>query len=420
MQLNARFRKNIIGRHGPGGEPLIRFEPHAAPKLVNNETPVEPSGGNGPAVTIREKSEGVEAAGKAADEAGTAPIAEQVNQPGPTAKPDVTGGEVETGTAPAKSGSASAKDVATAAEDRTGGESQPVVQQRRWAGRPVGSDLPAEPVRPAVGHGVTWAERPSSRYEAAGRPSAGTSDSEILVDKTNGKKYLFKPTKGEKMVPAASERGVKKGTYAARAKASEIAAGELDIATPGVELVSIGGRKGSLTEWVEQTGPDGRKTMSLGDYLRPTKETSDLEAHQRLRELQTENGFAEAWANIQALDYLINNVDRFQNFGNYLIEFDSAGKFAALLPINSELSFTTTSGRAVIEMKTSFLEGLTYTQASADKLRELGAHRDTFADQIRPLVGDAAVEGVMARLDLLIADANRKAPAKRATAQSTP
>ena len=274
-----------------------------------------------------------------------------------------------------------------------------VAPQQRWAGRPVGSDLPAGEVKPAVGTGVVWEERPSSRYQAAGRPSTGTSDSEILVDRTTGRKYLFKPTKGEKMVPTASERGVKKGTYAARAKASEMAAGELEIGTPGVELVSIGGRKGSLTEWVEQTGPDGHKTMSLGDYLRPTKETTDIEATQRLQELQRQPGFAEAWANVQALDFLINNVDRYQNFGKYLVELDTTGNFKALLPIDSELSFTTTSGRAVIEKKTSFLEGLSYSQTMADNLRDLGQRREAFADQIRPLVGDAAVAGVMARLE---------------------
>ena len=241
-----------------------------------------------------------------------------------------------------------------------------------------------------------------------------------MIDLTNGKKYLFKPTKGEKMVPTASERGIKKGTYAARAEASEVAAGKLEIRTPGVELVSIGGREGSLTEWVEKVGPNGEKTISLADYLRPTKDTTDVDAHNRLVDLRKEKGFAEAWANVQALDFLINNVDRYQNFGNYLVEFDAAGNFKALLPIDSELSFTATAGRAVIELKTSFLENLTYSQATADKIRELSANREAFADQIRPLVGDQAVAGVMARLDELVADADRKTPAKPKVGATTP
>ena len=65
----------------------------------------------------------------------------------------------------------------------------------------------------------------------------------------------------------------------------------------------------------------------------------------------------------------------------------------------------------MIEKKTEFLERVTYTQEMADKIRELDGNRSAFAEKIRPLVGDAAVAGVMARLDQLVRDVNLKRPA---------
>lgn len=309
-------------------------------------------------------------------------------------------------------GGGGAKFAPTGAAVETGAEAVRVAaKQGEWAGRATGSDLPAGTVKPSAGTGVQYENR-RGRYEVIGKPKGGTSDSQIVKDRATGELFLFKPKTGEKHVPTAAERGVQPGEYAPRAKASEIATHELGLDTPGVELVELEGGTGSLTKWIEPKNKTKPELMSLADYLRPTEKTSDLEADQRLDDLKGKPEFQEAWNNIQALDYLINNVDRYQNFGNYLIEFTPSGEFLRLTPIDSELSYTTTEGRAVIEKKTSFLEDISYTQTMADKVRELGKNRAAFADKIRPLVGDAAVEGVMTRLDQLITDANKKMPAK--------
>lgn len=305
-----------------------------------------------------------------------------------------------------------AKLAPTAEAVETGAEAaKAAARQEQWGGRTIGSDLPSGVVQPSVGTGAQYENR-VGRYEIIGKPEGGTSDSQIVKDRTTGELHLFKPKSGEKPVPTAAERGIEPGEYAPRAKASEIATHELGLDTPLVELVRLEGGEGSLTKWIEPKNTAKPEVMSLADYLRPTDKTSDAEADQRLDELKAKPEFQEAWNNIQALDYLINNVDRYQNFGNYMIEFTPAGEFSRLVPIDSELSFTTTEGRAVIEKKTSFLENLTYTQAMADKLRELGRDPQAFADKIRPLVGDAAVNGVLARLADLVADANAKRPAK--------
>ena len=311
---------------------------------------------------------------------------------------------------PVESPAIGARTAGTETPAPAAGEGAQSAEKKRWAGRTVGSDVPAGGVEPSVGEGVTYEKRPENRYTEVGKPASGSSESVILLDRTTNRKYLFKPGKGEKPVPHAEARGVEAGQYAPRAKAAEIASTALGIETPGVELVQIGDRTGSLTEWIEPENQQKPETMSLADYLRPTEKTTDAEADARLRDLQSDPAFRTAWDGIQALDFLINNVDRVQNFGNYMIEFTSDGRFKNLQPIDSELSFTSTSERAVIEKKTTFLESITYTPELVTKLMDLGARRSEFAEQIRPLVGDQAVEGVLHRLDQLILDAVKRGP----------
>jgi hypothetical protein len=287
-------------------------------------------------------------------------------------------------------------------------------KQDKWAGRVVGSDLPSQPVTPSLGTGTHYEPMPKDRFEILGPPGQGTTDSLVVFDKVAGKKKLFKPHEGEKVVPTAEARGIVKEQYSPRAKAAEEVATDLGLFTPGVELVNIGGKKGSLTDWIDKNTPAGSKVVSLADHLRPPDliddPNIDIKAHNELERLKKEDGWKDSWDDIQALDYLINNVDRFNNIGNYLIEFNANGKFKRLIAIDSELSFTTTKERAVIEKKTSFLDDLTYSAKMIERLNEIGRNRAAFADKLRPLVGDAAVEGVLHRLDQLIADANEKGP----------
>ena len=304
---------------------------------------------------------------------------------------------------------------------RTGAGEEPCEPVKKWRGREVGSDVPEGGVEPAIGTGVKYEFRPDTRYVSLGKPPGGTTDSAIVYDRADGKKKLFKPERGEKVVDYAEERGVEKGQYAPRAKASELTIERLGGAdepggerlpgmeTPGVELVRIGNRRGSLTEWIEPTG--GTRMMSLEKFLWPDKKsdvpseqlTADVRANQRLADLQSDPAFRDAWNNIQAVDFLINNLDRVQNYGNYLIELEADGStFKRLVPIDSELSFTTTAERAVIEKKTEFLDRIDLSDAMIDRLLKLSAERHQFADQIRPLVGDVAVEGVIHRLDQLV------------------
>ena len=249
----------------------------------------------------------------------------------------------------------------------------------------------------AVGRGVEYVPQPKGKFRAIGKPSAGiTQDSVIVQDRASGKKFLFKPLGAERPVADATARGVTEGHYAARAKASQLGAEALGVATPAVELVVINGRKGSLTEWVDGAQSFGKWVMANQAEFSSLKRTPE---------------FVAAMAEINALDYLINNVDRVQNLDNYLIEFTPDGKFKSLTPIDSELSLTSTEKRAIIPLKAGGLPDR-YSPKVASRLAQLHADPSQFTSQILPLVGERAIPGVLSRCNELYTDAVNKGAIK--------
>ena len=326
--------------------------------------------------------------------ASSTPAPAVVPDGGPSARTVGTGDET-TGTG------SSAKTVGTS--DETGGGTAGTAStsggaptQEQWMGQTAHSDVPLKPGGPGVsigrgaaGGGVEYAQQTKGRFKTVGKPGEGISESVIVQDTQSGKKFLFKPLGGEKAVPYAEERGVTAVNIAPRAKAAEVSAEALGVQTPHVELVVINGRKGSLTEWIDGTQSFGKWAQANPAEFAALKQTSE---------------YAAAMADIHALDYLINNLDRVQNTNNYLIEFTPEGKFKALIPINSELSFTSTQMRAIVPQKTSGLPK-TYAPALAAKLAKLHADPSAFTAQISPLVGERAIPGVLSRLNEMYNDA---------------
>jgi len=241
-----------------------------------------------------------------------------------------------------------------------------------------------------VPKGVVFEPRPESRYTASKtEPKQGQTEGYVLHDTVEKKDVLFKPTKSEKEVERAQERGIQVGDYAARTKATEIAAEKLGIPTPKVELVQIGDKTGSVTDWVA----GGYKSLwDLNDQ-------NPILAKQ-VRESAEFKFFLDG---IDALDYLTNNLDRGQNLGNYLVKLAPDGSVAHVLAIDHDLTYTATGPRARIEQRTRGLPEY-YPADVAAKLRQLGADRAAFVKQIEPLVGPEAVPGVLHRLDEMIQD----------------
>jgi hypothetical protein len=110
---------------------------------------------------------------------------------------------------------------------------------------------------------------------------------------------------------------------------------------------------------------------------------------------------------IEALDYLINNVDRVRNLGNYMIRLGPKDEFRGLVPIDQELSFTSTRQRAIVYGKTGMMP-TQWTRDLAERVAALHANPAAFVTKIRPLVGDDAVGGVIKRLGELYDDGVRR------------
>jgi hypothetical protein len=78
-----------------------------------------------------------------------------------------------------------------------------------------------------------------------------------------------------------------------------------------------------------------------------------------------------------------------------------------LTPIDHGLSFTSTKRRASIGDWTRELPEH-YPPKLAEKLETLSHDRAAFVEEIRKFVGDAAVDGFVERLDIMIADMHAK------------
>ena len=107
---------------------------------------------------------------------------------------------------------------------------------------------------------------------------------------------------------------------------------------------------------------------------------------------------------IHALDYLVNNLDRGNNIGNVLVKLAPDGETVLhVIPIDHDLTYTGTQARTRLQGRTYGLPDY-YTTELAQKLRDLGTHRNDFAKLVEPLVGAEAIPGVMHRLDELLQD----------------
>ena len=226
--------------------------------------------------------------------------------------------------------------------------------------------------------------------------SAESGDPSFVVkDAMDGDKlYLFKPLKGETPVPRAEARGVRKGEQGPREVGASITADEIGVAAAKARLVTIDKKPGVLIEWHPKNTLADLAITNYPEFLRLTNSEK----------------FKAAMNNLDALDYLINNLDRARNFANYLYEFTPDGTLK-LTAIDHGLTFTSTKERAQISGYTRDLPE-TYSPEMAQKLRDLSANRSDFVNKIQPFVGAEAIPGVLHRLDAMIADMTVKTTPK--------
>jgi len=271
------------------------------------------------------------------------------------------------------------------------------------AGRPPvdpKADLPAggQPVAPSTPTAVYPVEEKGRYVRVEKKITAGTTaqKSWVVRDSLNPtEQYMFKPREAEyrddgRRIDRAVERGIVEGEPAPREVAGGKVAKKLGYEdAPQGKLATIDGKEGVLIEWKEKN--------SLADLANKHPD--------EFRQLIESDEYRQAMVTMDALDYLINNLDRGSNFGNYLYEFE--GGHLKLTPIDHALSFTATQERASIEGFTRELPK-EYPQELVDNLTKISKDRAAFMDEIRPLVGDTAAKGFEHRLDIMIKDMQSK------------
>ncbi|MGI8928514.1 MAG: hypothetical protein ACR2H0_03470 [Candidatus Limnocylindrales bacterium] len=257
-----------------------------------------------------------------------------------------------------------------------------------------GHDIAAQPNPPTSTPTADFPADQPGRYVPTGeKPLAGLSaESSFVVKDTadSDKLHLFKPLAGETAVDRAEARGIRAGEQGPREVAAHEAAIAVGVSAPRARLVTINGQKGVLVEWQQKN--------TLADLA-----LTDRAAFDRL--IKSEK-FKDAMGSLDALDYLINNLDRALNFGNYLYEFLPNGTLK-LTAIDHGLTFTSTKERASVVGWTRELPE-SYSADLKKNLTELGANRDAFIAQIRPFIGEEAVPGVLQRLDTMLSDMRAK------------
>ncbi|HXK39456.1 MAG TPA: hypothetical protein VJ837_01355, partial [Candidatus Paceibacterota bacterium] len=227
------------------------------------------------------------------------------------------------------------------------------------------------------------------------KPTVGvTADKSFVVRDTadNNKQHLFKPLAAEKSSLYGDPRGIREGEQAPREVAASIAAQELGIPSAKAKLVTIDGQKGVLIEW----------------HAKNTLEDLKVQDRAAFDRLVNSEKFKQAMRGVDALDYLIDNLDRSHNWANYLYEFTPTGELQITV-IDNALTFTSTKGRADIVGSTRGLPE-SYSPDLVTKIRDLSKNRDEFVEKISPLVGNEAIPGVLYRLDMMLKDIEAKEP----------
>lgn len=213
----------------------------------------------------------------------------------------------------------------------------------------------------------------------------GINASEIWVD-PHGQPWLLKPAGGEANMGFGWDVGIEAGERWRRAQAAAHLADALGIETPGVRLVQMDGRVGSLQEWWPNMLQVGRQLSFRSEAF------MDFYASQDRLDLD-------------AFDVLIANQDR--HMGNVLLQVGPDGT-PEMLPIDQDASLPTGEQRTTFPAhQVAPFQRPMPIQVSAEVAAGFRRLANTFPEAtLRQWLTQAEVDGVRARLDRIIDDLN--------------
>jgi hypothetical protein len=248
----------------------------------------------------------------------------------------------------------------------------------------------------------------SSDWQYYGRPEEGLASgqrSAEFIQNAAGEVYYFKPREIDPIITRAAGAGMRPGSYARRAAGASIIAQELVPGASEVRLARYRGRVGQLQRMATPSAP-GHRIISLSSMY-------DREREAFLRLYQT-RAFQSQRQDIAALDYVLNNLDRGENWGNYLAELDSNGELVRLIPIDHDLTLPARRERIRVPMgpraREPWTEGIPgqITRGLYERLRRMSQNRAALRRRMAQYLQPEEIDGAFARLDEMLADIDRR------------
>lgn len=250
------------------------------------------------------------------------------------------------------------------------------------------------------------------------------SDSGEVIARS-GRRYIFKEelqvaTGPQRWHPAEviSALAPVPTQYSPRAVATSILGAEVGVETPATRLVTFRGVRGTLQE-VAEASPGGR-IVSMAELHRPP---ADLPAAARQADraiydrLVRSEEYRRAFEQVEAFDYIVNNMDRGTNVGNYLVELGPDGEFRRLIPIDHDLTLPPVRDRVRYSQFShehgAYVEGFTsglprrYSRRMIERVRELIRNRAALSRRLAEFLDERQIEGVFHRAQEIIDDSER-------------
>ena len=224
--------------------------------------------------------------------------------------------------------------------------------------------------------------------------TVGTSQGKLrLIDKRNGKSWIFEPASGER-TGAYTGSGMATGELYRRAPASSMVGRDLGLDAPDAPVVrySTGG-VGSLQAWV----PEGQTLKQLYD--------SDKALYEAVMGSQLK-------ADIDAFDYLIANLDR--NAENLMVMFEPGKREVARLCHRHGSRVPADQHAPPLPCgffhRTALPIPATISKQMAFALRHMSANRYALSQTLTAFLGPEELGGFLRRLDEIVAEMNRGTP----------
>ena len=217
----------------------------------------------------------------------------------------------------------------------------------------------------------------------------------VLEDTATGQRYIFKAAAKEAAGTFGEAADIPAGEQYRRAAGSAKVAKEVGIPAPETHVVNYKGQIGSLQVYITERWPG--QVKPLAEIMK-----EDPALYKKIKESQP-------YKDQSIFEYLIADMDAHAN--NLLVELTKEGKVAKLHSIDMDFTLPPSELRNVVGGKPfgDFQKPLpkTVSPRTAELLEHMARNRATLKRVLSAYLKEAEVEGMLTRLDQILAKIDR-------------